>query len=161
MHPNAPNRYWTRNLPRPRRPKSPKNLLMTWEGLCPYLSFTVENETADLHEIRVHIMNEIFHYLKLLQFINKLKKICILLSKKEFWAHCAFKNFDLKKDSEYLYRLFDVSPKHTMKIRTSTSLHSTMISRWTWAKFMQILTCLVWSEMTLDMFLSAGRWLYL
>ena len=64
----------------------------------------------------------------------ELKKICFPLEKNEFWAHCEFRIFGLKKDPEYLYPLFDIFSKQTtceLKTSTSTSLHSTMISRWT------------------------------
>ena len=53
------------------------------------------------------------HYFKLLQFVNELKKICFPSGKTEFWAHGEFRTFGLKKGPEYLYRLFDVSPKQT------------------------------------------------
>ena len=51
--PNAPHRYWTRNLSKPVRPKSTKNLWMNWKGFCPNLSFTVAKKIVNLHEIRL------------------------------------------------------------------------------------------------------------
>ena len=44
------------------------------------------------------------------------KKMCFPLGKKKFQTHwkCTYhKIFDLRKGPEYLYRLFDVLPKHT------------------------------------------------
>ena len=55
VHPNAPDRYRRRNWSKPLKPKSPKNLWMTWEGFSLNLSFTVKNEIVNLHEIRVFI----------------------------------------------------------------------------------------------------------
>ena len=52
----------------------------------------------------------------------ELKKICFPLEKNEFWAHCEFRIFGLKKDTEYLYPLFDIFSKQTTcELKTSTS----------------------------------------
>ena len=51
---------------------------MKWEKLCPNLSFTVENKMGNSHKKKDgHILNlilmiEIFHFLKVLEFINEL-----------------------------------------------------------------------------------------
>ena len=44
---------------------------------------------------------------------------------------------------------------------SNANLHSTKILEEQRDKFLSILTFLVWSEMSLDMQLSAGGWLYL
>ena len=60
---------------------------MSWENLGPDLSLTVENKMGNLYKIRLfkfQTMNEIFHNLKFLEFINELGKICFLLEKMKF-----------------------------------------------------------------------------
>ena len=51
---------------------------MNWEELGPNLSFTVENKASHLHKIKAapisNTMNEVLHYLKFKEFINKLEK---------------------------------------------------------------------------------------
>ena len=60
---------------------------MSWENFGPDLSLTVENKMGNLYKIRLfkfQTMNEIFHNLKFLEFINELGKICFLLEKMKF-----------------------------------------------------------------------------
>ena len=59
-------------------------------------------------------MNEIFH-------IPQLGKICFLLGKTEFLTHREFcvyhRIFGIRKDHDYLYQLFNVSPKQTFEMK--------------------------------------------
>ena len=60
-------------------------------------------------------MNEILHYL------NELREICFSLGKMEFWTYCQFCAYHriggFNSGPEYLYRLFDVLPKHTCEMK--------------------------------------------
>ena len=92
--------------------------------VCPNLSFSVENKIGNLQKIRLFtVINEIFHYPKLEEFINELVKIFFPFGKIEFCAHCEFytyyRIFGLRKGLEYLYQLFDVLPKQaTCEMKT-------------------------------------------
>ena len=52
---------------------------MNWEKLGHNLSFTVENKQIIKSPPISNTMNEVFHYLKFLEFINEFGKICLLL----------------------------------------------------------------------------------
>ena len=71
--------------------------------------------------------------------------------------------FDLRKGPEYLYRLFYVLPKQTAHQMKALEVQF-YIQQWfhdkQGAKIMWSLTFLVWLEITLDMHLFAGGWLY-
>ena len=135
------------------------NLWMNWEKLFLNLRFIVENKIRSLHKIRaVHISHftwYIYHVcmIQILQYFNlrmyqKLWKICFLLGKMEVWIHSKFciyfRIFGLRKNPEYLYRLFDVLRMHNVKLNhyNSKSLHSAIFNVEQGAKFISSLILL-------------------
>ena len=77
---------------------------------------------------------------------------------------CITQNFDIKKDHEYLYRLFGVWPKQVtceMRAIQGQNYIQQYFHDEQGAKFMQNLTFLIWLEMTMGMCLSIGGWPYL
>ena len=110
------------------------NLLMNWEKLSSYSSFTVKNNIGNLHKIRLLTFQALFLRYSI-TFIYKHLTMnlgkCSPLWKREFWTHCQFcaccRIFGLRKDPGYLYHLLlIILPKQTTcEVETlASSLHS-------------------------------------